>query len=260
VDVVLDVVDRLRAAGCVQAEREAELLLAAPGDVEPLLARRLAGERLEDVLGWAEFCGRRYAISPGVFVPRHRSEFLVALAASRTRRGDRVLDLCCGTGALLGALTNEVHGLDAHATDVSPAAVDCARRNLPEATVHRGDLFGALAVELRFDVVLANVPYVPTREIAHLPVEMRDHEDVRTLDGGDDGLAVLRRVLAELPCRLSPSGRLLTELEGAELEAAREAAAGLGLESLVHVREPADEWDDATYVLEVSLGGKGRLQ
>jgi len=252
--------ERLRAAGCVQAEREAELLLAAPGDVAALLTRRLSGERLEDVLGWAEFCDRRYTISPGVFVPRHRSEFLVALAAARTRRGDRVLDLCCGTGALLGALTNEVSGLDAHATDVSPAAVDCARRNLPGADVRQGDLFDALPAGLRFDVVLANVPYVPTREIAHLPVEMRDHEDVRTLDGGFDGLAVLRQVLAELPPRLSPSGRMFTELEAAELEAARAAAAGFGLETVVHVREPADEWDDATYVLEVSLGGEGCLQ
>jgi release factor glutamine methyltransferase len=240
----VDLVERLRAAGCVYAEREAALLLAAPGDTERLVARRLAGERLEDVLGWAEFCGRRYAIAPGVFVPRHRSEFLVGLAAAHARPGDVVLDLGCGTGALIGAVADRVPGLVVHAADLSPAATDCARRNLPGAAIHTGDLFSPVPAGLRFDLVVANVPYVPTAEITHLPAEMREHEDRRALDGGPDGLDVLRRVLAEVSGWLSPRGRLFVELDEEQTGPAASAARGHGLVTEV-VAAPADGdgWD-----------------
>ena len=97
------VVDRLRAAGCVFAEEEAALLLAAAGDVEALVARRVAGEPLEQVLGWAEFAGLRVRVAPGVFVPRRRSEFLVAQALA-VRPGSVVVDACCGSGAIGAAL------------------------------------------------------------------------------------------------------------------------------------------------------------
>lgn len=257
-EVARGVVERLRAAGCVFAEREAELLLAAPGDLEDLLARRVAGERLEDVLGWAGFRGRRYAIAPGVFVPRHRSGFLVDLVAARARAGDVVLDLCCGTGALVGAVSERVPGLVVHAADLDPAAVACARRNLPGAAVHEGDLFTALppALRGRLDVVIANVPYVPSAEIPHLPAEMREHEDRRTLDGGDDGLDVLRRVLAEVGGWLSARGRVLVELDEEQTGPAVAAAARCGLRARVETRTDGDpgDWDAETgHVLVVGL-------
>ena len=204
-----DVVARLRAAGCVFAEREADLLLATE-DPEPLVLRRIAGERLEDVLGWAEFAGLRFTVAPGVFVPRHRSEFLVEVAAARTGPGDVVLDVGCGTGALGGALRARVPGVELHATDLDPAAVACARENLPGAHVGVADLFPA---GLRVDVLLANVPYVPSSEIAHLPPEMREGELRSALDGGGDGLDVLRRVLAGLDVVLSERGVSLSELD-----------------------------------------------
>lgn len=243
-----DLVARLRAAGCVFAEREAELLRAAAPDPETLVARRIAGERLEDVLGWAEFCGRRYAVVPGVFVPRHRSEFLVELAAAHARPGDLALDLCCGTGALVGAVGDRVPGLRVHAADLDPAAVGCARRNLPGASVHRGDLFAALPPGLRgrLDLVVANVPYVPTGEIAHLPAEMREREDRRTLDGGDDGLAVLRRVLTDVGSWLSPRGRVFVELDEEQTGPAVAFAARCGLRARVEAPppgDPGDSWD-----------------
>ncbi|PZA19946.1 putative protein N(5)-glutamine methyltransferase, partial [Modestobacter versicolor] len=97
------VVTRLRAAGCVFAEDEAALLLAAGadgGDLDALVTRRVEGEPLEQVLGWAEFCGIRFAVEPGVFVPRQRTRLLVREAVALTSPGDVVVDLCCGTGAV----------------------------------------------------------------------------------------------------------------------------------------------------------------
>jgi release factor glutamine methyltransferase len=139
------VVLRLRAAGCVWAEDEAALLTAAarsPAELDALAARRAAGEPLEQVLGWAEFNGLRVIVDPGVFVPRRRSEFLVAVAVASVIRDAAaepgalvILDLCCGTGALglavvreLGA--HEYRAVDLYAADLDPAAVASARRNV----------------------------------------------------------------------------------------------------------------------------------
>ena len=228
------VVGRLRAAGCVFAEDEAELLLsdaANAAELEVSVARRIAGEPLEYVVGWAEFAGRRFAVEPGVFVPRHRTEFLVeqavALARDFVATGPGipsvppvvVLDLCCGSGAIgatiAAALATDEAAVELHATDIEPAAVRCARRNLAGAGghVYQGDLFGPLPATLRSRVRIlsANVPYVPTDEIALMPPEARDHEARVTLDGGSDGLAVLRRVAAAAVQWLAPGGHLLVE-------------------------------------------------
>src|ERR1022692_3801195 len=127
------VVARLRAAGCVFAEDEARLLIAAartPADLAGLVDRRVAGLPLEHVLGWAEFCGLRIAVDAGVFVPRRRTEFLVREAAAACRPGAVVVDLCCGSGAVGAALAVAVGRVELHATDIDPAAVRCARRNV----------------------------------------------------------------------------------------------------------------------------------
>ena len=164
---------------------------------------------LEQVLGWAEFCGLRVAVVPGVFVPRRRTEFLVQQAAELAPAStDVVLDLCCGSGAVAAALGKLLAPAELHAADVDPAAAACARKNLPAAQVHEGDLFDALPARLlgRVDVMAANVPYVPTQEIALLPAEARLHEAAWALDGGADGLAVMRRVAAGAPEWLAPGG------------------------------------------------------
>ncbi|MEO3973325.1 putative protein N(5)-glutamine methyltransferase [Streptomyces sp. CAU 1734] len=228
---------RLRGAGCVFAEDEAELLAAGartPAHLDALAERRIAGEPLEHVLGWAEFCGLRLAVDPGVFVPRRRTEFLVRQAARllSPRSGPAVIvDLCCGSGALGAALVAGaghrrfpgVAGAELHAVDIDPAAVRCARRNLaaPGGHVHRGDLFAPLPAALRgrVDVLLANVPYVPTEEIGLLPAEARIHEARVALDGGADGLDVVRRVAAGAGGWLAPGGALL--FETGERQAAR---------------------------------------
>ena len=221
------IVTRLRAAGCVFAEDEARLLLSSartPAELDALVARRADGLPLEQVLGWAEFCGLRITVAPGVFVPRRRTEFLVHEAARLARPGAVIVDLCCGTGALGAALAASVERAEVHAVDVDPAAVRCARRNVP-GTVYQGDLFEPLPSTLRgrVDVLLANVPYVPTQEIELLPAEARLHEDRVALDGGPDGLSVLRRVAAEAPQWLAPGGHLLIETSAAQAPCARTA-------------------------------------
>lgn len=222
-------VGRLRAAGCVFAEDEAELLRTHAPDADRLeqwVTRRVAGEPLEQVLGWAQFRGLRLVVEPGVFVPRTRTGLLVEVAAQRLAPDDVVLDLCCGVGAIGAALAHEVPGIVVHAVDVDPAAVRCAARNLGAAgTAYLGDLDEPLPRALRgtVAVVVANAPYVPTAEIAWMPPEARDHEARAALDGGSDGLDVQRRVVTVAARWLRPGGTLVVET-GEPQEAASLAA------------------------------------
>lgn len=229
-------VTRLRTAGCVFAEDEAELLVAAAdteADLAALADRRVAGEPLEYVVGWAEFRGLRIAVAPGVFVPRQRTAFLVERAASVARPGAVVVDLCCGSGAIGAALAAAVPGVELHAADIHPASVGCARRNLAgvAAGVYQGDLFAPLPAALRgrVDVLVANVPYVPSGEIALMPPEARDHEPRAALDGGGDGLDVLRRLVADAPAWLAPGARLLVETSARQAPVAVDIMARGGL-------------------------------
>ena len=244
------VVDRLRAAGCVFAEDEAALLVAAATDDDELgalVARRVAGEPLEQLLGWAAFDGLRVALAPGVFVPRVRSEFLAERAAAAARPGSVVLDLCCGSGALGAAVAARVPGIELHAADLDPAAVACARGNLPSAAVHEGDLFEALPAALRgrIDVLVSNVPYVPTTAIALMPPEARDHEPRTALDGGPDGTDLQRRVAAGARDWLAPGGSLVVETSVRQAPLTVAAFEGGGLRAVL-VR---DDERDATVVV-----------
>lgn len=212
------VVVRLRAAGCVFAEDEAALLVAEAGTggrLEELVARRVAGLPLEQILGWAEFCGLRIAVEPGVFVPRRRTSLLVTEAARLAAPGAVVLDLCCGSGAIGVAVAAALGRVELHAVDVDPVAARCALRNVEPVggTVYEGDLDAPLPASLRGRVglVVACPPYVPTASLALMPPEARDHEPRVALDGGTDGLDVVRR-LADVASRwLAPGGHLLVE-------------------------------------------------
>ncbi|MGO4105088.1 putative protein N(5)-glutamine methyltransferase [Leifsonia sp. YAF41] len=212
------IVTRLRAAGCVFAEDEARLLLAAPvspTELAEMVDQRISGLPLEHILGWTSFFGLRIEVDPGVFVPRRRSEFLVHEAAALAGPGATVLDLCCGSGALGVALASVVSGIELHAADIEPAAVLCARRNVEAlgGHVYQGDLYAPLPAALRgrVDILLANTPYVPTDAIGLMPPEARFHEPHVTLDGGVDGLDVQRRVVASASDWLSPGGHLFVE-------------------------------------------------
>ena len=234
---------RLRAAGCVFAEDEARLLISAartPAELDAMVDRRVSGLPLEHVLGWAEFCGLRIAVDPGVFVPRRRSEFLARQAIALARApaaADRspvvVVELCCGAGAVGAALAAALDRPEVHAVDIDPAAVRCARRNLTAAggQVYQGDLYAPLPGGLRgrVDVLVANAPYVPTGEIGLQPAEARLHEPRVALDGGTDGLDVLRRVIAGAPPWLAQAGGVLVETSERQAPRAAEAMTGAGL-------------------------------
>jgi len=243
------IVTRLRAAGCVFAEDEAHLLTATartPDELDAMVDRRVAGLPLEQVLGWAEFSGLRIAVDPGVFVPRRRTEFLVRRAAALARPGDVIVDLCCGAGAIAAALAAAVDRAEVHAADLDPAAVRCAWRNVP-GPVYQGDLYEPLPDRLRGRVglLVANVPYVPTEEVRFLPPEARRYEALLALDGGRDGLDVLRRVAAGAPGWLAADGNLLIEIS--ERQALRAAAAFAAVGLTPRVASSADL--DATVVI-----------
>ena len=232
------IVSRLRAAGCVFAEDEARLLISAartPAELDAMVDQRAAGQPLEQVLGWAEFCGLRITVAPGVFVPRRRTEFLVRQAVALARPGDVIVDLCCGAGAIGAALAAAVERAEVHAADVDPAAVRCARQNLPGGRVYQGDLYAPLPAGLRGRVAIlaANVPYVPSEEIRFLPPEARTHEPRAALDGGADGLDVLRRVAAGAAGWLAPGGYLLSETGERQAALAGTALTAFGLTARV---------------------------
>lgn len=241
---------RLRQAGCVFAEEEARLLVRHADSAATLdrwVLRRCAGEPLEVLLGWADFCGLRVVVAPGVFVPRRRTEALVRVALEVAPESGVVVDLCTGTGAVALAVAHARPDLELHATDLSEPAVRCAEVNLRgHAEVVHGDLFDALPAALRgrVDVVVVNAPYVPTQDLDLLPAEARDHEPVSAHDGGHDGLDVLRRVLREARSWLTPGGAVLLEVSRHQQAAARFAVVTAGLRPRVALAT-----DDGTAVI-----------
>jgi release factor glutamine methyltransferase len=225
-----------------------------------MVDRRAAGLPLEHVLGWAEFCGLRIAVDPGVFVPRRRTEFLVRQAAVLAWPADSsagrvlarprvVVDLCCGSGAVGAALVAALDRAELYAVDIDPAAVRCARRNISEAVgqVYEGDLYDPLpaTVRGRVDVLAVNAPYVPTDAVALMPPEARIHEPRVALDGGADGLDVHRRVAAAAPLWLAPGGHLLIETSERQAPQTAETFARNGLIP----RVASSEEPDATVVI-----------
>jgi release factor glutamine methyltransferase len=199
-----------------------------------LVKRRAGGEPTAYLTGAREFFGHRLAVDPRVLIPRPETEQLAELALAALPEGGSALDLGAGSGALCIALALGRPGAAVTAVDLSAGALEVARANAvalgAAVTFLEGDLYGPLPAGQRFDVIVSNPPYLPTGELEGLQPEVR-REPRLALDGGADGLAVLRRVVAGAPARLAPGGLLLLEMHESHLETLPALCRAAGLAS-----------------------------
>ncbi|HYH66657.1 MAG TPA: peptide chain release factor N(5)-glutamine methyltransferase [Urbifossiella sp.] len=185
-----------------------------------LIKRRVDGWPVAYLLGEKEFFLLPFEVTPAVLIPRPETETLVGEAVSLLKKlpSPTALDLCTGSGCVAVSLAHGVKAARVTATDVSPDALDVARRNAARNKVAEridflaGDLFAPLPDGAAFDVVATNPPYVTQTELAGLQPEVRDHEPRLALDGGPDGLAFYRRIAAGVDGYLKPGGWLLAEI------------------------------------------------
>ncbi|MET0895018.1 MAG: HemK family protein methyltransferase [Acidimicrobiia bacterium] len=222
-------IERLTAAGCIAADAEADELLRAAIDDDRLrdsIARREQGEPLAWITGTMVFCGRRIHVEPGVYVPRIQTEPLAARAAALLPSGGRAVDLCTGAGAIAASLRAEVPTAAVVGIDLDPLAVRCAHRNGVPTVL--GDLATPLRADANVDVVTAVAPYVPTDELHLLPADVQRHEPRSALDGGVDGLDVVRRVVSASATMLGPGGWLLLEIGGEQAALLRDTLSAHG--------------------------------
>ena len=247
--------DYLRGKGVETARLEAEVLLAhvlncprieliarsleAPADADrvkyrELIKRRTDGWPVAYLIGTKEFYLLKFEVSPAVLVPRPETETLVleALRLLKPLPAPTVLDLGTGSGCIAVSIAHQKKEARVTATDISPDALDVARRN---AAAHRvadritfaqGDLLAAVPAGSTFDLVVSNPPYVTPSELAALSPDVREHEPRLALDGGPDGLAFYRRITAAVGPLLKPGGSLLLEVGESQDEAVRALLGG----------------------------------
>jgi release factor glutamine methyltransferase len=190
--------------------------------------RREDGEPLAWITGTMQFCGRPLRVAPGVYVPRIQTEELARRAADVLPAHGRAVDLCTGAGAVAAHLRATVSSAAVVGVDLDPHAAACARANgVPTLA---SDLDAALRAPRRVDVVTAVAPYVPTAMVRLLPSDVQRYEPRTALDGGADGLDVVRRVITAASRLLRPSGWLLTEVGGDQDAALAAALADAGFD------------------------------
>lgn len=189
-----------------------------------LVKRRRSYEPVAYLRGEREFYGLRFRVDKRVLVPRPDTETLVDVALSRSRHVSmcmRQLDLCTGSGCVAIAMAKQRPTAQVIATDLSADALAVARDNALRLGAYnvgfvQGDLFAPVATARRFDVITANPPYIPSGDIAGLTPDVRDHEPRLALDGGDDGLVLVRKIVAAAPAHLEPEGLLAIEIDSKE--------------------------------------------
>jgi release factor glutamine methyltransferase len=194
-----------------------------------LVKRRRAHEPVAYLLGHREFYGRDFRVDARVLVPRPDTETLVDVALARTRACSmsmRALDLCTGSGCVAISLARERPTASVAAVDVSGDALSVARENAARLgayniAFYEGDLFAPIA-QSRFDVITANPPYIPSAEIPTLMSDVRDFEPRLALDGGDDGLALVRTIVEQAPNHLAAGGVLAIEVGVGEAPTVRD--------------------------------------
>ena len=200
--------------------------------LEAMGARRLRGEPVVRILGEREFYGLSFLLGPETLVPRPETEMLVnrGLEILEGRQNRRILDLGTGTGCIAISILHASPSTLGVAVDISPEALATAQANADRHGVskrlelRRGSWFEPLRADERFDLIVSNPPYINSDEIAGLAREVREHDPLRALDGGADGLVAYREITARAAGWLKPDGALLLEIG---------ATQGLAVKSLV---------------------------
>ncbi|MCF0150737.1 MAG: peptide chain release factor N(5)-glutamine methyltransferase [Firmicutes bacterium] len=273
------IIKKLEAAEVPCADYEAlQLLIAASGKtrlqllldrrtevdpdlaqrLEPLLAERLSGRPLQYILGSTEFMGLEFLVDERVLIPRQDTELTAETAAQWLQaredgKGLTALDLCTGSGALAVYLKAAFPRLKVTAADISPDALEVAgrnaRRNGCSVRFVQSDLFSA--VEESFDLIVTNPPYIPAGDIPGLMREVRDHEPHLALNGGDDGLDLVRLILQQAPEHLTAGGLLLMEIGHQQGEAVAALAAQTGAYEQISVKKDLNGLDRMLFCIKI---------
>ena len=182
-----------------------------------LCRKRMDRTPLQYITGVQSFLGRDYHVDERVLIPRSETELLAerAIAALRSHPAPTALDMCCGSGCLAISMALAVPGADVHAADLSEGALAVTRFNAErlhaKLTLHQGDMFASIPMNLRFDVIVSNPPYIPAQDCLVLQEEVR-REPIMALDGGADGYDFYRCIAKAAPNFLKPGGTLLLEV------------------------------------------------
>ncbi len=224
-------------------EFESEVSPAVLDQLRPLVRRRAQGEPLQYVQGFAEFAGAKFAVTPDVLIPRPETELLweriaALIGPDPDPAGGAIADIGTGSGILAVTLARKFPKLPVHAVDFSPAALAIARRNgegLANLTFHEGDLLAPLA-GIALQAVVANLPYIPSPAIETLSREV--HQEPRlALDGGADGLDLVRRLIAQNATSPTPLlGLEIGDGQAAEVEELLKAGGYRAVESIKDLR------------------------
>lgn len=183
-----------------------------------LLKRRCSREPLAYILGKWDFMGLEFGVSSDVLIPEQDTENLVEEVMREVCDGDRILDLCTGSGCILLSLLNYSNGSTGVGTDLSEGAIAVAKENALKLGLSErcdwkaGDLFEAVAPGEKFDIIVSNPPYIRSETIGELAPEVRIHEPRMALDGGDDGLYFYKRIIPEAADYLRTGGMLFLEI------------------------------------------------
>ena len=217
-----------------------------------LIDRRAAGEPLQYILGSQEFMGLNFAVNPSVLIPRQDTETLVELALKRAgekKRSLSILDMCCGSGAIAVSMAHFLPKAKITACDISPEALEVARGNAARNGLNgriefrESDLFfmtkrkKTVRIKDSFDMILSNPPYIPTQDIDTLQTEVRDHEPIKALDGGSDGLDFYRRIAEDAFGSLKKDGLMFLEIGCDQAEAVPSLLSGAGYYSEIEVHK-----------------------
>jgi release factor glutamine methyltransferase len=205
------------------------------------LKRRLAFEPTQYITGHQEFWSLDFLVSPAVLIPRSETELLVEAALKHLRQpdqqtaGPRILDVGTGSGVLAVTLATELPQAEVTAVDRSWEALEMARENArchrvePQITWVLGDLVEFITPQGYFDAIVSNPPYVPTADWEQLPPDIKNYEPRLALDGGPDGLDVIRLLIPAASAHLRAGGLLALEVGQGQAEAVKEIMDGQGI-------------------------------